>query len=296
MKKIMLIATLTVFAAGCARETETGGEGSILLSVDCGAEGRGGGTVGGWSYTDALKGESDIGSIVYLVFRNGLLEASRGTSTTAACRIDGISSGPKKVYAYVNVEAGRFRDIRTESDLDGIRITMKDNRINPGKGLTMAGNTTIDVPGGHASVEAGIPVSRHTARMMVARITNSLRAPLDTSRIILRRAFVTGPEEDSQTVLSGNIPPGQAAYPMKPVYFIPGDAMRLIVEAEADGVTYFYPVDIGTTRANTAYALDLTITRPGTTNPDSGNFAVVQGGIFAAEDFREYGNTIHATF
>lgn len=295
MKKTMLIAALTILAAGCAQETEIeGGGGSILLSVDCGAEERGTGAVDGWSYTDALEDEARIGSIVYLVFRNGILEALRGTATTDACRISGISSGAKTVHAYVNVDALRFRDIRSEAELDSVRITMEDNRIGPDHGLTMEGSAIVEVPGGHAGVEVSIPVSRHTARIIVAKITNSLRAPLDTSRIILRRAFIA--DAGDEAVLSGDILPGQAAYPMEALYLIPEGSQRLIIEAEADGVAYFYPVDIGATRANTSYALDLTITRPGATSPGSGSFATVQSGLFEAEDFREHEEVIHITF
>lgn len=43
---------------------------------------------------------------------------------------------------------------------------------------------------------------------------------------------------------------------------------RLVVEAEYDGVTYYYPVNLPQTKANTIYDVQMKITRLGSTSPD----------------------------
>lgn len=52
---------------------------------------------------------------------------------------------------------------------------------------------------------------------------------------------------------------------------------RLVVEATLGGVTYYYPKTFTEIRKNTVYTVNLTVTQPGTTNPDDNDFKINEG-------------------
>lgn len=70
---------------------------------------------------------------------------------------------------------------------------------------------------------------------------------------------------------------------------------RVIVEAYIRGVRYFYPVNLNGAVRNHSYRLNLTITRPGSADPDTFVFGVGQGILVEVGGFEE-GQTLNIVY
>lgn len=71
---------------------------------------------------------------------------------------------------------------------------------------------------------------------------------------------------------------------------------RIVVAADIDDETYYYPVSITGAQANRAYTLDLTITRLGSKDPDTFEFCEVQDVVINIGGFDEWDDDFEITF
>lgn len=71
---------------------------------------------------------------------------------------------------------------------------------------------------------------------------------------------------------------------------------RIVVAADIDEETYYYPVSITGAQANKAYTLDLTITRLGSKDPDTFEFCEVQDVVINIGGFDEWDDDFEITF
>lgn len=100
--------------------------------------------------------------------------------------------------------------------------------------------------------------------------------------------------------------------PSNPLYFFPNNTTttdrngwstsktarftRLVVEAYVRGERYFYPINLNGAKRNTAYDLNLTITRPGSLDPDTFDWAEIQDMEITIGGFDEWDDDFVITY
>lgn len=105
---------------------------------------------------------------------------------------------------------------------------------------------------------------------------------------------------------------GDSDCPSTPLYFFPNNTTttdrngwsttktarftRLVVEAFIRGERYFYPINLNGAKRNTAYDLYLTITHPGSLDPDTFDWAEIQDVVINIGGFDEWDDDFVITY
>lgn len=215
-----------------------------------------------------------------------------------------VPTGRKEVWVITNLTAG-LQDIADINALMQRRFLLTENAIVSGAdgGVVMVGNASVVIEEA-APATCRIQVRRLLARIHVGSIRNSLPAgrtigspSLQLSNIAADRTLDTGSQPRywcnklldqgsdlaAQAPVTGSsIESGTAWNAEARLYAFPNpvtdDTMggsvftprktRLVFSCTLGDIRYYYPVTLSDLEENTSYRVDLTIQRPGSSDPD----------------------------
>lgn len=238
-----------------------------------------------------MNSDMDVNSLQIFVFNKyGLLETSAsGTSSelTLTC-----TAGQKQIVALVNAESEA--DVTTLSDLStrkaGLETTTATNCVMVGK---------ID----HSVLKSGglsVPVTRLTSMIGLKSVELAFASsylaglPFEIKAVYLinvagERAYFSdsapelwynmggynasaSPEVLYDAVTGGNITSGGRKYETDHYFYCYPNATstptRLVIEAEIDSDTYYYPIEVKNIESNNKYMYDVKIKGLGKDSPD----------------------------
>lgn len=266
------------------------GQASVMVSVSLPGETRATGV--------SSAGESRINSLQVFVFGlDGRLESSSSVlsgTLNLRCR-----HGDKTIWALVNAPAQG--SVATLTDLASAVSGLADNSPSS---LVMAGSIPLTV---ESDLSVSVPVSRLCAKVVVGKITKAFSSQaLQEKRLTLRRMYLTNVAGDKPFGSDGPVSrwynrmgyQGECAAllcdtigrELDPVldethvfYVYPNASgsvqrgapwcprcTRLVLDAELDGETCYYVIDLPGLESNHSYVLsDLVLTRPGAGDEES---------------------------
>lgn len=243
-------------------------------------------------------GESRINGLQVFVFNpDGRLESSASSSTDTVrlrCRY-----GEKTIWAVAN--APGLTAVTTLGELAASISRLDDNAATS---LVMAGDRSLTIDSDRS---LSIPVSRLCAKVVVGRITKAFTSGiLQSKRLSLRRIYLTNVAGDRPFGSAGTVslwynrlgyrgecdallcdPVGRDVDPVLEethVFYVYPNASesaargapwtprctRLVLEAELEGETCYYVIDLPGLESNHSYILsDLVLTRPGAGDEES---------------------------
>ena len=244
-----------------------------------------------------ISGEATVNSLQVFVFRSGADELDAyGTVASASELTISCTTGEKDIYALVN--APDLKAIATKTDLLATVSELSNNRTD---NFEMIGTATATVP---EALGITVNVDRLASRVVIKKITRNFTSDalkavdFSIDAIYLVNAagdlnygkdgeptkwYNEGSNKSEQATLLVDTPSaavinGESHSTAHYFYAYPNlnsgdDAVadtRLVVEATLDGRKYYYPVTMPKMESNKSYEInELTITRPGSDDPDT---------------------------
>ncbi|MCI1786319.1 MAG: fimbrial protein [Bacteroidales bacterium] len=246
-----------------------------------------------------ISQEKTISSLQVFVFRiGGSLDIS-GKSETSSINLS-CTTGDKTIYALVNAPD---LNVSTEAEFLSSYSSLSEN--DPEKSFIMIGSTNSSIT---ANTTLEIDVKRISSRVVIKKIETSFTSAVyKTTPFTIKKIYLINVAADyqysvpapptkwlnkmkndneapsltsetiNQKIENGNsytVPHYFYAYP-NPTLEDNSDPKwtarhtRLVIEATLGDVTYYYPVTLPEMECNKSYEItNLTITRPGSANPD----------------------------
>lgn len=243
--------------------------------------------------------ETMINDVRVLVFdANGMLESS-GSALTSSVSLT-CTAGHKTLVALVNV--GSSVDV---TSLDELKSTKSELIRNSSTNLVMEGQKEVDVT---ASTTVTINVKRLAARISLKKVELAFDMPqyedatFNIKSVYLinvpgNKSYLTSGHptfwynkmertDDSLQILYDIVSDGRVsstdAYTKEHYFYCYPNSVasdsdsttwserktRLVVEAQVNGVLYYYPITLDSVAQNTSYSYNLKITRVGSVSPD----------------------------
>ena len=263
MRKILHILAVLLIA-GCAKTAS--GDGSTLCRIHIESdESPKSGTVAPEAF------ESAIHNLQLLIFNStGVLEKYYSFSSNPSVIEADLKYGNAHLYVFANYPD--LSSVMKESSLSSFWVPLsRNNEIN---GLIMYGTATLAVP---AQTEASIRLERLVARITVNDIDILLDNSTATQALVPTNARIRGASSSvaangSATIADNDISYSIGGEPPYRLYVYPvagSSSSSLIVEADFNGATQYYCVDIGQLESNTVYSLSLSIRTLGSPDPDT---------------------------
>lgn len=288
LRPLLLLAALLPILSACSRD-----DGLAILSISAG------GPPATRSGASAIDCDS-VSDLTVFVFRSdGTLE-NNGRSSGNSLSLALSRENGKRLYLIANGPDG-IETCTDEAQLTALCTLLSDQQSGA---FTMAWTQTLDVAG-DASLDVEIP--RIAAQVRLERITNRSLLPLKLHAAYLTNVpvaqaplFTPGDYTPSTWAnclshsdsaydgwlfddLGGTVlAPGESLEGVHLFYSLPNPLgtdrfggpwsprlTRLVIEAEMEGVRYYYPFTFDNLLANHRYTLvNLNITRPGSNDPD----------------------------
>lgn len=243
-------------------------------------------------------GESRINTLQVFIFNpDGSLESSASSSADTVrlrCRY-----GAKTIWAIANAP-----DLSAVTTLGALAASVSRLDDNAPASLVMAGDRSLTIDSDRS---VSIPVSRLCAKIVVGKITKAFTSGiLQGKRLTLRRIYLTNVAGDRTFESGGTVslwynrlgyqgecdallcdPVGRDVDPVLEethVFYVYPNASesaargapwtprctRLVLEAELEGETCYYVIDLPGLESNHSYVLsDLVLTRPGAGDEES---------------------------
>lgn len=271
----------------------------------------------GGSKAKTFPGEDTVRSLSFFVFDgDGRLEACAEVEGDGDVEMN-VSVGRKTIRALANLPFGQYSLCRTLDEFDAVPITYQGTGPSC---LPMEG--TLVVPVGPGREELTVEVGRCVGRIVLETVRNRLEGPLLGDALEIRRMFLvnvsgsclTGGSAEAEVVrlnsgerkmdaqwaectvadFKRELPFGEECHPGLPLYFFrnpssgPELCTRAVVEIWIRGERYFYPVNIPDTGRNCSYLLNLTVTHPGSLDPDSFEWVEIQPVVVDVDFFDEF--------
>ena len=228
------------------------------------------------------------------------LDAWQHFDAVSGNRVTGTSSSAARTVVILsNYPDGSWSDIRTYESLSGLRFRLEEESPSApllfGTATAGTGGTVVLRPmlaritlRSLACEFSGRPYAGERLQDVRAYLTYASREcrpfdPQDVPSSWLNGGHLDEAETASlshpELVLSEITPSlGGRIYPLADFYCYPNPsdgsefgrpATRLVLEGRLRGITYYYPIDLPGLEANRQYRLDVTLTRAGTTDPDT---------------------------
>lgn len=233
----------------------------------------------------AAPAKDSVANNVQIFVFNGsnVLESYyNGTQNRATLR---LSSGKKQVRAVVNAPS-LGSSVTTLSDLETKVSLFSDNTTS---NFVMVGKDSLTVPD---VTLITVKVTRLAAKVVLQGIDTEFTAPVySEGTFTIKKIYLSHAASDcpyftavsptactSEGELTGDRSMNvtltkNGNYGEKKIFYAyPNDTdtpTRLVIQAELNGTTYFYPINLGDIKSNTVYNVsNLVITRPGSDNED----------------------------
>ena len=240
-----------------------------------------------------------------------------------------VPTGLKRIHVITNL-AAPLNDIPDEAALFNRTFLLTENALVTGGdgGLIMAGASDPLLVTGTETLSCRIHVSRLVARVRVGTVRNRLPAGRQLSDVSLQLSNVPadrtleggnmptlwcnklldkGGDLDAQAPVTGDIIASGGQWNCNASLFsfpnpvsddcLGGDRFtprktRLVFSCTIGNTRYHYPVTLEELEQNTSYQVDLTLLRPGSTDPD---VPVETGDIRFSIEPLPWGNAVHST-